>query len=86
MQEIIEDLISMLSSEVHIKRITSFFSLREGVKKVFLGLCPKLWVGGGQESETFLVTKKCHVYMAYLTILSILFFHEFFITFWTPKP
>ena len=28
------------------------FSVREGVKKkrFFLGLCPKLWVGGGQSS------------------------------------
>ena len=28
--------------------------LREGVKKrFFLGLCPKLWVGGGPKSQTF---------------------------------
>ena len=30
-----------------------FFRIREGVKKnnrFFLGLCPKLWVGGGQKS------------------------------------
>ena len=28
--------------------------IREGVKKtVFLGLCPKLWVGGGPKSQTF---------------------------------
>ena len=27
--------------------------IREGVKKtVFLGLCPKLWVGGGPKSQT----------------------------------
>ena len=32
------------------KRVTTF---REGVKKpVFLGLCPKLWVGGGPKSQT----------------------------------
>ena len=28
--------------------------VREGPKKnVFLGLCPKLWVGGGPKSQTF---------------------------------
>ena len=31
------------------------FLVREGLKKTFfLGLCPKLWVGGGPKSQTFL--------------------------------
>ena len=46
--------------------------LREGFQKIsFLALSPKLWVGGRQIFK-FL----CHVYMGYLTILRILFFHE----------
>ena len=30
-------------------------------KRFYLGKSPKLWVGGGQESQIFLVTKQCHV-------------------------
>ena len=30
-----------------------YFLFREGAKKnVFLGLCPKVWVGGGPKSQT----------------------------------
>ena len=35
-------------------RLELCWIFREGVKKnVFLGLCPKLWVGGGPKSQTF---------------------------------
>ena len=35
-------------------KVFSFKAIREGVKKpFFLGLCPKLWVGGGPKSQTF---------------------------------
>ena len=33
--------------------------------------------GWGSTVLNFLVTKQCHVYMAYFIILSILFFHDF---------
>ena len=42
-------------------------------KMFFLGLCPKLWVGGGRESLTFGEVSDLHVYMVFWVILSVIF-------------
>ena len=49
--------------------------IREADKEnsFFLGLCPKLWVGGGQESLTFGEVSVLHVYFVFWVILSIIF-------------
>ena len=44
-----------------------------GQKKVFLGLCPKLWVGGAQESQTFGEVLDLYVYIVVWVIFSIIF-------------
>ena len=42
----------------------------------FLGLCPKLWVGGGQEPYTFGEVSDLNVYIVFWVIFSIFFFSE----------
>ena len=48
--------------------------VRDAVKKIcFLGLFPKLWVGGGQESLTFSEVSDLHVFIVFWVILSVIF-------------
>ena len=51
------------------------FPVREGVRKktFFLGLCPNLWVGGGQKSQTFSEVSYLHAYIVFWVILSFIF-------------
>ena len=57
-------------------------------KNLFLGLCPKLLVGGGQESRELFSENTMQCYMLYLTIPSIKSAHKIFrqtFHFWNSK-
>lgn len=54
-------------------------------KYLFLGLCPKLLVGGGQESRELFSENTMQCYMLYLTIASINFFYNPTFHFWNSK-